>query len=120
MQDPRVYTFATPLRYADGVAREKGVDIRIALDLVRMARRNEYDVALLFSQDNDFSEVAQEIRDIAYEYNRWIKIVSAYPYDLTYPKLRGVRKTDWSPITKEEYDSCIDGTDYRSDDPARH
>ena len=30
---------------------EKGIDVRIALDVIRMAHRNEYDVALIFSQD---------------------------------------------------------------------
>jgi hypothetical protein len=104
--------FTSPLRYAESIPREKGVDIRIALDLVRMARKNEYDVALLFSQDNDFSEVAQEIRHIANEYGRWIKIVSAYPYD-PHSNARGIDKTDWMPISREEYNTCIDPTDYR-------
>jgi hypothetical protein len=45
-----------------------------------MARLREYDVALLFSQDNDFAEAAEEIRAIAIEKRRWIKIASAYPY----------------------------------------
>jgi uncharacterized LabA/DUF88 family protein len=91
--DTRVSYFTSPLRYANGIPREKGVDVRIALDLVRMARKNEYDVALLFSQDNDFAEVAQEIREIAKEYERWIKIVSAYPYETHYAAtLHGVAK----------------------------
>ena len=59
--------FTAPLRYSGNVAREKGVDIWIALDMVRMARLAEYDVALLFSQDNDFGEVAEEIRTIVKE-----------------------------------------------------
>ena len=33
------------------VGREKGVDVRLALDVVRLAHRQEYDVALIFSQD---------------------------------------------------------------------
>jgi hypothetical protein len=112
-KDTRVSYFTLPLRYAEEIPREKGVDVRIALDLVRMARKNEYDVALLFSQDNDFSEAAQEIRDIASEYNRWIKIASAYPHDSRF-NTRGVDKTDWMPISREEYDTCIDPTDYRN------
>ena len=47
------------------VGEEKGVDIRIALDTIRMAHRGEYDVAVILSQDQDFSEVADEIRVIA-------------------------------------------------------
>ncbi|MDE0394028.1 MAG: hypothetical protein OYK82_04530 [Gammaproteobacteria bacterium] len=41
---------------------EKGIDERIAL-----AHRNEYEVALVFSQDQDLSEAAEEIRAIARE-----------------------------------------------------
>jgi uncharacterized LabA/DUF88 family protein len=37
------------------VGQEKGIDIRIALDVVRMARQNKLDVALIFSQDQDLS-----------------------------------------------------------------
>ena len=49
-QDSRVTFFTAPLRYSGDVAREKGVDIRIALDMVRMARLAEYDVALLLAR----------------------------------------------------------------------
>ena len=111
--DSRVFYFTSPLRYApDGTPREKGVDVRIALDLVRMARKNECDVALLFSQDSDFAEVAQEVRSIASEYGRWIKIASVYPYEPG-SDMHGVDKTDWIKITRAEYDACIDYKDYR-------
>jgi uncharacterized LabA/DUF88 family protein len=111
--DSRVSYFTSPLRYADGTPREKGVDVRIALDLVRIIRKNECDIALLFSQDSDFSEVAQEVRAIADEYGRWIKIASAYPYE-TSSDMRGIDKTDWIRIYRAEYDACIDHTDYRN------
>jgi hypothetical protein len=111
---PQAFIFTSPLRYdKNGIPREKGVDIRIALDLIRMARKNEFDVAMLFSQDNDFSEVAVEIRAISKEYDRWIKIASAFPSNLANRKNKGVRKTDWLRISKEDYDSCIDTADYR-------
>jgi uncharacterized LabA/DUF88 family protein len=42
------------------VGEEKGIDVRIALDVIRMVRKNDLDVVLLFSQDQDFSEVADE------------------------------------------------------------
>lgn len=85
-----VWTFSRPLRYRnqtvklpDGTAHaflaaeEKGVDVRIALDVIRMAHRREYDVALVFSQDQDLSEVAGEVRVISTEQARWIKIAPA-------------------------------------------
>ena len=36
------------------------------------------DVVLLFSQDQDFAELADEVRAIAREQQRWLKIASAY------------------------------------------
>jgi uncharacterized LabA/DUF88 family protein len=42
------------------VGQEKGIDVRIALDVVRHARENKFDVAVIFSQDQDLSEVAAE------------------------------------------------------------
>ena len=116
-QDSRVTVFTRPLRYS-GVqdrddsgktfmrAREKGIDVRIALDLVRGARLGEYDVALLFSQDQDFREVAEEIRAIAHDRKRWIKIASAFPTDGRHR--RGIDKTDWIPFSKDLYEGCLD------------
>ncbi|MCX6373368.1 MAG: NYN domain-containing protein, partial [Actinobacteria bacterium] len=63
----------------DGVAveftvlEEKGIDARIALDVVRVLLADACDVVLLFSQDQDFAELADEVRAIAREQQRWIK-----------------------------------------------
>jgi uncharacterized LabA/DUF88 family protein len=59
----QVVIFSRSLRYrnqriklADGkehtflVGEEKGIDVRIAIDVIRMAHHKEYDVALIFSQ----------------------------------------------------------------------
>ena len=73
-----VHAFSRPLRYRlqtihlpDGtthsavVGQEKGVDVRLAIDVISLAHQQTYDVALVFSQDQDLSEVADEIRKIA-------------------------------------------------------
>jgi len=121
-----VVTFSRPLRYQntriklpDGrehtvlVGHEKGVDIRLALDVVRLALDGAFDVALLFSQDQDLSEVADEIRQICRRYDRWIKAASAFPTSPTYRNRRGVDGTDWIRIDRATYDACIDPADYR-------
>ena len=95
------------------VQREKGIDLRLGLDVVRMARNAEMDVAVLFSQDQDLAEVALEVRDIARSTNRWLKIVSAFPYGPNATASRGVDRTDWFRMTREFYDSCLDPRDYR-------
>jgi uncharacterized LabA/DUF88 family protein len=121
-----IYVFSRPLRYRhkhlrmdDGSYRtlltgeEKGIDVRIALDVIRMAHHNEYDVAIIFSQDQDLSEVAKEIRAIATEQSRWIKVASAFPSSNDAVNKRGINATDWIEIDKTTYDSCLDARDYR-------
>ena len=120
-QDPRVRVTTRTLKYSSDnngclIPREKGIDVKIALDLVRLARINAYDVAVLFSQDNDFTEVAKELRSVGAEKGRWIKIASAYPYSGKTHQ-RGIDKTDWIQIPKDEYDRCIDQNDYRNSTP---
>jgi uncharacterized LabA/DUF88 family protein len=92
---------------------EKGVDVRIALDVIRSAHEKLYDVAIIFSQDQDLSEVADEVRRISAEQNRWIKVSSIFPASPTYKNIRGINKTDWVTIDRKIYDSCIDPNDYR-------
>jgi len=93
------------------VSEEKGIDVRIAIDVIRLASRSSYDVALLFSQDQDFAEVATEVRQIAREQERWIKMASAFPDDSPSRRGRGIEKTDWIPIDRETYESCLDRRD---------
>ena len=96
------------------VGQEKGVDVRIALDIIRLARENTCDVFLVLSQDQDLSEVADEVRIISQEQKRWIKMASAFPVSPTAKNTRGINKTDWIKIDRSMYDSCIDPNDYRT------
>lgn len=96
------------------VAREeKGIDVRIALDIVRMAHRREYDVALILSQDQDLSEAAAEIRTIAREQSRWIKAACAFPSSPAASNNRGIEGADWIRVDRVTYDACLDRRDYR-------
>jgi len=95
------------------VGQEKGIDIRIALDVVRMARENRYDVAILFSQDQDLSEIVDEVRSIAIAQDRWIKLACAFPVSPTCENTRGINRTDWIPIERATYNACLDPNDYR-------
>lgn len=92
---------------------EKGIDVRIALDVIGKAVRNEFDVAIVFSQDQDLSEVADEIRVIARQQNRWIRIACAFPVSPTISNRRGINGTQWIKIERPLYEACIDSKDYR-------
>lgn len=121
-----IRTFSRSLRYRnqtiilpDGksttvlIGQEKGIDIRIALDIVRLARENEYDVALIFSQDQDLSEAVDEVKTIALQQKRWIKVACAFPHSPTSENHRGINGTDWFKIERPFYDLCLDPNDYR-------
>jgi uncharacterized LabA/DUF88 family protein len=95
------------------VGQEKGIDIRLALDVVRMAREARYDVALIFSQDQDLSEVADDVKSISAVQNRWIKLACAFPISPTYDNTRGINKTEWIPLDRAFYNACLDPLDYR-------
>ena len=49
-------------RKPDGSWCEKGVDVKLAIDMVEKAYQDQYDDAILVSADGDFSEVVQTIR----------------------------------------------------------
>ncbi len=121
-----VKTFSRHLKYRDQtvqlpgggtttvpVGNEKGVDVRLALDVVAAVRENRCDVALIFSQDQDLSEVADEVRAISMQQNRWIKLACGFPVSPTYSNTRGIRNSEWIPIDRTMYDACIDKKDYR-------
>lgn len=95
------------------VGQEKGIDVRLALDVVRLARENAYDVALIFSQDQDLSEAADEVCAISKQQGRWIKTACAFPISPTSENRRGINKTEWIKIDRATYDACIDPNDYR-------
>lgn len=121
-----VQTVSRPLRYRNKsislpggrsttclVGQEKGIDVRLALDVVRKARQDDYDVALIFSQDQDLAEAAAEVRRISIGQGRWIKVASAFPASPTYTNRRGINGTDWIRLDKRQYDACLDAADYR-------
>ena len=126
MRDQGVATFTRPLRYRDEtvelpggaivttrIGREKGIDVRIALDIVRLARSGACDVALVFSQDQDLAEVANEIRAIAQDQVRSIKMACAFPVSSRYANRRGIDKTDWIRLDQSAYELALDQRDYR-------
>ncbi len=92
---------------------EKGIDVRLALDVLDLAHRKEYDVALIFSQDQDLAELVDLICAVVGYQGRWIKVASAYPDSPTRTHHRGIDRTDWCKVDRAMYDACIDPLDYR-------
>ena len=103
------FTFTRPLRHGS----EKGIDVRIALDVVSTVLERRCDVALVFSQDQDLGEAADEVRKISQQQGRWVKVASAFPVSPGTANKRGINGTQWIHIERAVYDSCIDPRDYR-------
>ncbi|HUI41473.1 MAG TPA: hypothetical protein VL523_05855 [Terriglobia bacterium] len=78
-----------------------------------MARENVYDVAVIFSQDHDLSEAADEVKAISVQQGRWIKVACAFPLSPTTDNRRGINQTEWITIDRATYDTCLDPIDYR-------
>jgi hypothetical protein len=57
-----VYPVTRPLNYRDPAApKEKGIDVRIAIDMVMMVAASKCDVAILFSDDTDLVPALEAI-----------------------------------------------------------
>ncbi len=130
MRRAGIYVFSRSIRYRteefalpDGTiyevdtAREKGVDVRLAIDVMRLAINDQLDVALILSQDQDLVEVADEVRAIATTGHRWIKVACAFPSGPKASFDRGINKTDWFRMDEAFYNQCLDPRDYRPDHP---
>ena len=122
-----VTTYSRPLAYRDQtfqipgygsvtrrVGTEKGIDIRLALDIVSLGWRRAYDVAVIFSQDQDLSEAVDELREVARRQERTIHVASAFPAGPAAANPRGIERTEWIPIERHTYESAYDPRDYRS------
>ena len=51
------------LRYLHGLAQEKGIDVALAVDFVRLALQGAYDVGVMISTDNDLLPALETVRD---------------------------------------------------------
>ena len=93
--------------------QEKGVDVSLAIDLIRATYDYQYEAAIIVSQDSDFGPAIRLAKQIAKAQGRMLAFESRYPVGLGRRSRRGVPGTTWRPIDKETYDACRDPRDYR-------
>ena len=87
---------------------EKGVDVSLALDLVRATYEQRYDAAIIVSQDADFAPAVDLSREIAASQGRILDFESAFPFSAGRVNPTGVPRTNWVRIDKALYDTCLD------------
>ena len=90
---------------------EKGIDLRLGLDLVKHTTAKAFDAAIIFSQDGDLAEAVQDSYEIAAQQKRHISVECAYPVDGINPQY-GINKATPIEFDRVLYDTCIDPTDY--------
>ena len=94
--------------------QEKGVDVSLAIDLVRLTYDQEYDAAIIVSQDWDFGPAVKLARQIGRSQSRALSFESCFPYEMGHSMSpRGIPATTWIHIDQSTYDSWYDPRDYR-------
>lgn len=117
-QQARVQVITRPLKYysrtlQDGrtsfEAREKGIDVLIALAMVTGAMRNEFDVAILFSADSDLAPALEQVRE-----SGKVCEVAAWRSPNTHsPRLSTNGRNPWCHwLDEHDYHRVHDDTDY--------
>ena len=95
---------------------EKGIDVRIAVEIVRDVFDQLSDAVVIFSQDQDLLEAVSESKKIGKKQNRNILFFSAFPYpDSPLPLYKqGIHGTNWIKISETDYNQCIDSRNYKT------
>ncbi len=88
---------------------EKGIDVRLAVDMIRFFREGQYDAAVVFSRDKDLAEAIDEVKRLAGDPKK-VTLASAFPSkDGTGS---GIPGTIHVPISRADYDACRDPRNY--------
>ena len=90
--------------------KEKGIDMRMGLDVLELGLADVFDVAVLFCRDQDLSEVIPSIRRLGTMQSRRVRLASAYPTSADC-HLTGIKGMQWIPIDEAMYGSCLDQHD---------
>ncbi len=104
MTDPEGHALPPGTYLEIEVTEEKGIDVCIAVDMIRLTNQKVFDVAILFSQDQDQAETVTEVRNIARAQNRQVEVVSVFPEGTKNPNyVRGTRPLRFG---RDTYEAC--------------
>ena len=108
-RDPRVQVIRRQLNYRDWPNRppqEKGIDVAIAVDLLHLAFRKQYDALVLFSSDTDLLpalEMVVQLRLGHVEVACWagFKPLRFPARSTQVPWCHSLSETDWQAVTDD-------------------
>jgi uncharacterized LabA/DUF88 family protein len=89
---------------------EKGIDVRLAVDLIRFFREGQYDAGLVFSRDKDLAEAVDEVKRLAAFARTAVTVASAFPSQSGGGS--GIPGTLHIPVSQADYDACRDPRNY--------
>ncbi len=98
-------------------AREKGIDVALALDAVGSALSDECDVVIVVSRDRDLMEIAHEVRERCS--GRAMAVEVAYVSERRGDERALDGYDGHHEITEEMVEACRDELDYRQPIPER-
>ena len=108
----RIHLVSRPLRYGDGMPVEKGIDVAVAIELVRCAVfAPDCDVAILFSVDTD---LLPALELVVKERGADVVEVAAWHAPGANPPLRvpGIARIRQHRLGANVYRACLDTRDY--------
>ena len=115
-RDSRVVVLRRPLRYprdfgmpgSAGRPEEKGVDVQLAIDLVRLGLEDAYDAAVLFSRDTDLVPALEATRDTV---SKHVEVAGWSGANMSRLRLPGTRLWHhW--MNADDWQAVRDGHDY--------
>src|SRR3989344_6126113 len=62
-------TLGQLIQHPDKTIHEKGVDVRLAVEMIRFAREDSYDIAYLLSSDTDLVAAIEEVKSFEKRFN---------------------------------------------------
>ena len=77
-----VVTLGHLIQHPDRTFHEKGVDVRLAVEMIRLARSNKYDIAYLLSSDTDLVPAIEEVRSFGRKVN-YVGVAKGQSFGLT-------------------------------------
>ena len=88
-------------RLPDGAQIEKGVDVMLATDMLTLAFKDRYDVAILVSSDADYKHAIEAIKFETGKTVELRQVVGSKAYDLI------TAASVYKPITAEIIEGCL-------------
>jgi uncharacterized LabA/DUF88 family protein len=116
VRDPRLTLVRRQLRYPKdwpvAPAQEKGIDVALAVDFVRLAGEGAFDVGVLFSRDTDLVPALEAARDLR---GGGVHVEVATWRGLSRLRFPGSQLPWCHYLDVADYEACRDRTDYTVD-----